>query len=102
AALSFVVIPRSARAFLQVRDDIGVVTAKLEEDFAARREIRFYGAMDKRTQQFAEATWQLRRSQRHSMTLINGFGALLLLAGHAVAAVVLYQAGRTVLAQSLT
>lgn len=102
SVLSFIVIPRSARAFLQVRDDIGTVTAKLEEDFAARREIRFFGAMDKRIRQFADATWELRRSQRHSLTLVNAFGAVLLLAGHAVSAIVLYNAGQTVLAQTLT
>jgi ATP-binding cassette subfamily B protein len=100
--LSVVMVPRLGRVIAAQRDRLGEVTARFEEDFAARHEIRRYGAGARRVQGFVTVAWALRQAQRKVQVVSLSFGSGLRLIGDVMSAVVLATAGAAVVAMDST
>lgn len=100
--ITLIELPIVNRAFNWARDELGTVTAKFEEDFVARHEIRNIGAAAIQTQKFVEASWNRRRARWWSALVFNAYTAVLGFIGNMTAALVLYTAGNAVLALELS
>ena len=100
--VSLVELPIVNRAFNWARDELGTVSAKFEEDFVARHEIRNVGATAIQTQKFVKASWQRRRARWWSAMVFNAHAAILGFIGNMTAALVLYSAGNAVIALELS
>ena len=89
------------RAFGWARGELGTVTARFEEDFEARQEIRSLGAQTTQTRRFVAASWQLRRARWWSQLINTGYAAVIQFLGLFLGVLVLWRAGADVFAGSL-
>jgi ATP-binding cassette subfamily B protein len=100
--LACIQVPITTRVFNRVRDELGRVTAKLEEDFGARHVIRGYGAVDRQIARFDEAAHRLRRARGRLAIVTTAFGDVAQWLGQVAAALVLWRSGNLVLAGSIS
>src|SRR5207248_329828 len=95
-------LPLGMQALGWSRDELGTVTAKFEEDFAARQEIKNLGAHAVQTRKFVDASWDRRRARWWAAIVTNGYAALMAFLGQLTAALVLWKGGEYVLAGALS
>jgi ATP-binding cassette subfamily B protein len=100
--IALIQLPISNQAFEWARTELGTVTAKFEEDFLARHEIRNLGAADLQTKKYVDACWQRRRSRAYALT-VQAFGSqILIFIGAMSQAFVLWKCGALTLDGTLT
>jgi ATP-binding cassette subfamily B protein len=67
--IALVQLPIANQAWRWARRELGVVTAKFEEDFVARHEIRNLGAAEIQTRKFVDACWRRLRAKWYALTV---------------------------------
>jgi ATP-binding cassette, subfamily B, bacterial len=101
-AVTFLQLPVAMRAFGWAREELQVVTRKFQEDFTSRHEIRHLGAHAIQTQKYVEACWDRRRSRWWATTVQNLHSVTVTFLATMMSALLLWQTGLSVLAQTLT
>jgi ATP-binding cassette subfamily B protein len=100
--VALIEIPIGNRAFRWARTELGNVTAKFEEDFVARHEIRNLGAADLQAKKFVDSCWQRRRASWYALTVQSVGTQALLFIGAVGQAIVLWKCGELTLDGTLT
>ena len=95
-------LPIGNQAWNWARHELGTVTAKFEEDFVARHEIRNLGAADIQTKKFVDACWQRRRAKWYALTVQAVGTQMLIFVATMTQALVLWRTGTLTLEGTLT
>jgi ATP-binding cassette subfamily B protein len=98
---SWFFLPRISKRYVQQRDRLGLVTATMEEDLAARRDIRYAGAVAQRTAEFAGLAWDHRRALRRALLSAQFFTATLSFLTYLMIGLVYNATGREVLTRGM-
>ena len=102
ALIALVQLPIGNQAWNWARHELGTVTAKFEEDFVARHEIRNLGAADIQTKKFVDACWQRRRAKWYALTVQAVGTQMLIFVATMTQALVLWRTGTLTLEGTLT
>ena len=100
--VALIQLPIGNQAFKWARAELGNVTAKFEEDFVARHEIRNLGAADLQTKKYVDACWQRRRSRAYALSVQAVGSQLLIFIGAVSQALILWKCGALTLDGTLT
>ena len=100
--IAFVQLPIGNQAWNWARQELGTVTAKFEEDFVARHEIRNLGAADIQTKKFVDACWQRRRAKWYALSVQAVGTQMLIFIATMTQALVLWRTGTLTLEGTLT
>jgi ATP-binding cassette subfamily B protein len=100
--VALIQLPIGNQAFEWARTELGTVTAKFEEDFLARHEIRNLGASDLQTKKYVDAVWQRRRSRAYALGVQAIGSQVLIFIGAMSQALVLWKCGALTLDGTLT
>jgi ATP-binding cassette, subfamily B, bacterial len=100
--IALVQLPIGNQAWNWARHELGTVTAKFEEDFVARHEIRNLGAADIQTKKFVDACWQRRRAKWYALTIQAVGTQLLIFVATMTQALVLWRTGTLSIEGALT
>ena len=102
ALIPLVQLPIGNQAWNWARHELGTVTAKFEEDFVARHEIRNLGAADIQTKKFVDACWQRRRAKGYALRVQAVGTQMLIFVATMSQALVLWRTGTLTLEGTLT
>jgi ATP-binding cassette, subfamily B, bacterial len=95
-------VPLADRAWRRVRERLGEVVSRFQEDFAGRYVVDSFGAEPKAHVSFTERTWRLRSARRTAAIITNAYRALILFLLEVASTLVIWRAGTLVLAGVLT
>ncbi len=102
AVLTLAQLPAADRAYHRVRASLGVVVARLQEDFAGRYVMEAMGAEDAGRDEFVRIAFDLRQARRRANNIANAYIELMQLVAALAGAVLLSTAGNKVLAGDLS
>jgi len=100
--LTAIQLPLAMQANGWARDELGVVTAKFEEDFTARHEIRHLGALGLQLRRFVHACWERRRARWWVAVVASAYTSVIDATGQVLSLLVLWRAGEEVFAGRLS